>query len=501
MIHNDDFYELNNELKIVIYGVNEQSRRLAKLLLSMNYEIILFLDRRAEELKEVEGIHVQELSDFTVSKIEKKICIIIALNNAMQHDEIAADLFDKGINKIIFVPMEFKYYEKFACQLREAYNQILLGNIEEINEIPYYETLICDSSNSKDVKSVWSENEKYLTVKVMADIVYTSAKEELELIGRADFLPMADMPLMMLRQFQNMFEYFWGGAEFGNLQEYLSDYGVNSCNYTNSYTDEQIILQRAQLYELWNEHFSEGLEFFVLSAPLAKWNDNGYFNLTDGHHRLIFLLKKGLHYLPIRISRQDWDKWRNVKVIDSMDIEKDGVDLVTPIPNPYFQKRSFYNKTSIIESMLHIQKNLPRDLYKDKRVLCIDSMYGYYGFNLRRMGAENVLLYAQNSEKKRVMEQLSQLYGLQNIDVIEECVWTNLNHLSLVLLIGGAELISYKQDIIKKFRLKEIDAVLISLSEDEMGLIGDNIRINIVQVSKVFQGTQMFGIYLLNRDR
>ena len=145
-------------------------------------------------------------------------------------NQIVTTLYDKGINKIIFVPMKLKYYEKFACQLREIYNQIILGNIEGINEIPYYETLICDSSNSEEYKSVWSENEKNLTVKVMADIVYTSAKEELELIGRTDLLPMADIPLIMFKQYQNMFEYFWSGSESGDIREYLNDYGVNSCN-------------------------------------------------------------------------------------------------------------------------------------------------------------------------------------------------------------------------------------------------------------------------------
>lgn len=493
----NSYYSLNKESKIVIYGVNTQSRELVKLLLSKGFEILAFLDKRAGELIQVDGIPVHEMSRFSVSKEDNAICAIIALNNAMQHDKIAFDLFDKGLNKIIFAPMRIDFHKKYAGELREIYNQVLLGNIEQVKEIPYYEMLINDNENINT--NIYNETENYITVQVEADIVYTSTKEQFESMWDLKVLPVTDIPLVMLKQQHQILEYFWGGEFNISLTQYLNDLGVNSCNYTNAYTDEQIICQRAKLYELWNEHFCEGLDFFISSAPLAKWNNKGYFNLSDGHHRSVFLLKKGVYYLPIRICRHDWEKWKNAKIIESNNFRQCVAELSlhTPIPNPFFQKKSFYNKISIIESMLLIQKNLPGELYKNKTVLCIDNMYGYYGFNLRRMGAKNVILYAQDGDQKRMMEQLTQLYELSQINTVIESIWSEPEHPAVVLAIGGIEIQSLKHDIFKKYINGKIEALLIAFTERERELIDDDIEQQMIQISKVFEGSEILGIYLL----
>ena len=494
-----NYYNWNNNLKIIVYGVNSYSEQLVRQLRDLDFEVCAYIDRRAKELREINEIPVYDISeDFLDTNNEDK-CAIIMLMNAMQHDQIAYELFCKGIKRIIFVPMEMRCDGQYADQLRRVYNLILMGDFTEIGQIPYYEDMMLDSQEQWK-GTICEETQNFLTVNVIADIVYTNSREKID--GESEnLLYYADVPLIAYQPYDKMFEYFWGGKDDGELTEYLNDYGVNRCKYANSYTNDNIIIQREQLYEIWNEHFQEGLAFFISSAPLAKWNDRGFFNLCEGQHRSLFLLKKGIYYLPLRISRKDWEKWKHSQMANRIKGEGHFISEITPIQNPYFQKSSFYNKISVIESMLSLQRNLPRKLYFKKTVLSFDTLLGYYGFHFRRMGAKTVTIYAEDSNKKNAVELISRLYELNGIDICSNIDWENVNKFSFISIIGaGKELKKVKYEMLRFFMTSRIEAALISLTKTEMEAVDKDIKLYLTVISKVFLETEMANIYLFRRD-
>lgn len=481
------YWNWNKQIDIVLYGVNRYSQQLADTFCDNGYQVLAYLDRRADELVKVNGIDVYDMESFSYKG--KEICVIIMLQNAMQHDEIAQELFKKGVEKIVFVPMSFKYKGKYTGDIIKAYNNIIQGNFEEI-EIPYYKTLIQDS-NMRPREKFYTEDKNYVTILVSADILYTAIIEP---------EPYADVPLSAFKPYDQMFKYFLPDGA-GDIKEYLEKFGVNSCNYTNSFTNDRIILQREQLYEIWNEHFQEGIDFFVSSAPGARWNSSGYFNLMEGQHRSLFLLKKGIYYLPVQISKDDYEKWKNNDWLEKLNLDDKLVDIECPIQNPYFHNQSFYNKISVIESMLQIQQNLSASIYKNKKLLSMDSMYGYYGFHLRRMGGKSVTLLVKNDKERNIAESLLDLYRLHDVDIQSDSQTVEFNRFSFVLLIGSNDEISHhKYTLLNSFEKLEIEAVLFSLTDAEKESVDELVKERMIYVSKVFLKDRMTEIFLLRRN-
>ena len=479
------YWVWNRELKIFLYGVNRYSQELADTLRDSDFQVSAYIDRRAKELKNINGVDVYEMKS-VFSDISNKICVIIMLQNAMQHDEIAKELFDKGVEKIIFVPMLLNYNKVYANDLRRIYNRILLGDLEEI-EVPYYRMLVQDSELKLD-ETFYIESKNYITLSVSADILYTTIKE---------VNPYADIPLVAFKPYDQMFRYFLAEGA-GDVKEYLEKYGVNSCNYTHSFTDDDIILQREMLYEIWNEHFQEGIDFFVSSAPLARWNSKGYFNLMEGQHRTLFLIKKGIYYLPVQISREDYERWKNISIADEIKGDEKVINAKCPIHNPYFQKNSFYNKISVIDSMLQIQQNLPEVLYRDKEILNIDLIYGYYGFNFCRMGGRSVTLFAVDDNDRHIMKSFVELYRLKGINIQTGLPIHRLQQFHFISIIGYNEKFDYlKWYIINDFDNLKLEAVLLSLTHKEMTSMNESMKKRVVLVSKVYMEKVMSGIYLL----
>lgn len=442
------YYEWSRELKIILYGVNEYAVRLAGILRRDGFAIIAFIDRRADELKNVQDIPVYEMDDPYLRMKDQDRCVLIMLQNAMQHDEIAEKLSERGIEKIIYIPMRFGAHAKYAYELIEVYNAILIGNYQAIGKIPYYQYL-------KHIRQEQEEKQSgdYLTADVEADLIFTSQVEP---------APYADVPLVRFAPYTTLFEYLGANENLASVpKEYLERYGVKSCNYTNTYTDQDILRQRAELYELWNEHFQAGREFFRASAPLAQWNERGYFNLCEGQHRTLFLVTKGLRYVPVRLKREDYEKWKGSY--------KEQV------------------KISLIDSMLWMQKNLPDECYRDRTVLSMDDMQGFYGRHMYRLGGGKVIIVdadAAGSAADAGWEYDERLHS-------EE-----LREAGMVLLIGSSVRIAEAKEMLWQLWRQGLPTeALVGMTEQEYAMLDAEIRKRAVWISKVFWETEMLNIY------
>ena len=312
------------------------------------------------------------------------------------------------------------------------------------------------------------------------DMIYTNPIEYTK--GRRNLEIYADVPLISYLPYYNMFDYF-SGTEEGSIEEYLQDYGINSCNYNHTHTNESIIVQRAELYEIWNAHFQNGIQFFMSSAPLAKLNSKGYFNLLEGQHRSLFLVRKGIYQLPIRISQEDLSIFLGRKKRIEEILSK----------NLGFENKCLKFKYSIMESMLQIQRNLDKKYYQDVNIYCIDHFYGYYAFKFWQMGAGKVTAGVNDEEEKNLVNKINDIYENNKIEIelIEE---NRIKDFSFIFIICDDYKLKYR--ILKNAKERKNTTVLVDFSLTEIEDVKDIFEKHNI-ISKVFSGSTMKNIYLI----
>jgi FkbM family methyltransferase len=109
MMENEVFCDAD----ICIYGAGAMGRSLARKLQAINLPIKCFIDQRAAEHPEVDGLPC--VSPSTVNKSFGTI-ILGVFNREASHAEIAASLEERGIKKIIPVTQLKKYWPDFHLE-------------------------------------------------------------------------------------------------------------------------------------------------------------------------------------------------------------------------------------------------------------------------------------------------------------------------------------------------------------------------------------------------
>lgn len=413
----------SKDLQIILYGVNSYSEKLYESLTDAGYTVIAYFDRRCEELNGKCPVPVYGLEKHPFADLDKtNICIIIMLQNAVQHDGIATELLRQGFHKVLFAPMKSRLEQKAALTFRYQYNILLSGRFQMLREIPLLEGSILQSEIDA-VHAIIQDEKTFKIIWCPAELVYTNS-------ARLSEIPRyASIPLYSLVPYVHMFEYLQGyGADPG---QYLDEYGVNSCKYTNTLSDVAVVLQRSELLSIYKDALNKGMDFFISSAPPAEFSaESGVFNLLDGHHRCLFLVMQEFRYIPIRVSQSDYIKWayacKDTELKSYLD--KDGKRF--PILHPKYHKineaadRNDLLQLESIQKYLSGDRNAWRQLLKGNHVLDLSGTYGYYARNALRMWAESSAIYISEGEK--LAQEVNALEGFPNIPTFHD--WNEVAH-------------------------------------------------------------------------
>lgn len=384
-------YFFNNNNQIILYGVNQYSLKLSQVLKLHNYEIIAYFDMRYKELNLIDDTPVYGLNDNPFQNVSKEhIVLIIMLQNALQHDRIVKDAINQGFHKIIFLPMSSVFNKNLADKMRYNYNKLLAGQFDKIDKLPLVNIEMFEQKMS-DKDTVIKREGNQLIVWMPIELIYSNPKDKLN--NDSKLLRYADVPIAAYYPYMQLF-YFLKGKKV-NSEQYLDEYGKNSCHYKNNFTDADIIKQRSELYLVYKRELNEGMDFFKSSAPVARYNLRGYFNLLEGQHRCVFLIQEQFSYIPIRISITDYTIWKsknNAKIL--MDYLKlvNVNELIMPLENPYFKKINSRFQLIGSESLICLQEFLGSNMMKNCSVLEFTDFQGYYSRNAVRMNAESIHL-------------------------------------------------------------------------------------------------------------
>lgn len=385
-----NYFDFNKNDNILLYGINNYSEKQLKSLTEQSFKVIAFFDKRGVESGEYCNLPIYKIEDnpFIDIKDKDNFCIIIMLQNAIQHDDIVEAFCLQGFYKFIFVPMSKRLKRGIANNLRVNYNYMMEYQYKNMVNIPcIYKNSSVNEIDSNS--SVIADENNWKLVWLPIELIYTNPSHIIQ--NSKEILKYADIPLIAYFPYIELFKYLDGKSY--NVSQYLNEYGVNSCKYNNDFKDKDILIQRKKLFDIFQSEINMGMDFFISSAPPVEWNKKGFFNLMEGQHRSVFLLYKGLTYLPVRMNINDFDIWINSIVLNKLIqyIKKNKItQFITPLPHPAFKDFPSKCEKHGITILSKIQEYLGSNMLKGKSVIDISNYQSYFARNAMRMGAKSV---------------------------------------------------------------------------------------------------------------
>lgn len=389
-------YILNKNSNIIIYGSATMGSMLVDRLQKANINVKGFIDKRAYEIKELKGYKVWSIDDHGLKEIiDESTVIVIAVKNVFVHKEIVDSLIkNTSCRKYIYIPMGTTEQE---VKIKNVFNTLFYEDIQlpyEIEEVRNIRTNCFERADNR------KEIENKVVLLVPTGLIFTNNVSKEKTIW-------GDIPILGYFPHIRLFQFFANEAS-GDVKAYLEFCTEASKDMQILQSDawkNNILENRKNVYDQMLNEYELSNEFFYLNAPTAKWNENGYFNLTSGKHRAIFLLSRGCRYIPLRISFDDEKKWINSDKAETLfsKLERLGMSsIMYSIDNPYFYRYS----------------NSSGGLWNNvlSKVVCQLSEYLYGRYNIVAFEELKVLnLYSDNRYISRYLYKM----GAQVVDLID----------------------------------------------------------------------------------
>ena len=381
-------FQFNNEMKYVIYGAGGNGLHIKNMLLESGFLLLGILDKRAAEIKNIGDTPVYAVEQFAEKDREKdEKIIIICVKNVFEHVNIARKLMKLGYKNIIYKPFP-----------------ILQGNNDaEWNSINYaYETLLEHRrlAEIRDKEIACSRLDHLLVVKdellIEDDAENVLCYMPVELICNYDrkdtfcLLPMAAYyPLL------NICRYLLGTEYHYSWEEIKSDFFLYSADWVersgNEFSDglkKSMLSSRINVFHEMQKKADIDSSFFVRNAVEVKRKDSFRFYLsTSGRNRISFLIARGRRYIPVHMSKSDYESWLNKPKFDELKeyMENENIDrLFTVVPHPMMISCTAQTTDYLSLFCMPVVEKIYRELHWK----AAENKKGYYKINSKRYSEE-----------------------------------------------------------------------------------------------------------------
>lgn len=384
----------NQDSNIVMYGAAAIGNIMYDNLTGQGFRIKGFIDKRAYEISEFRGVPVWQIDDKRLSMAEREsMVIIVSVKNVFEHEQIVMKLLNCGYKKIIYksksVLNNCATDDRIA--LSDLYDAILAN--EHINNQQLFETESAIIHDYKD-SAIISDDGDYVITHLPMEFVYTNnyLKDESKW-GNVNILSF----------FTHLgFFRFLAGENGESYEDYINEYCIYTAPESVEITDGwkmNVVRNRAMIFEQMNLASELDADFFVRNAPEAVWNEKGYFNLTSGKHRACFFAAKDYKYMPVKISKADYDSFLNIKKADALNeyLQKSGCSvLALPVSHPYFYNYPCLSNEYYRKFISYFSGMIAREIYFPEKYLhwntvsvaeVSDSPYGLIN-HFSRMGSK-----------------------------------------------------------------------------------------------------------------
>lgn len=412
-------YKLLKNQKYVIYGAAFVGVQILTGLQNAGYRVDAFLDKRADELKEVEGIKVFEPKVYTCEKKEN-VVVIIAVTNTFEHPKVATYLRTLGYCKII-------------CKMNES-NDIVADNVKRISSV--YDKILQGSIDESVEIGEWVQNDEEGYFKDFALITkkddYVVAYIPIELCNTKKSNRSKENDTLILYSQADMIDLY---RFFDGQIDSSEDVIRHSKKYFLENTEEHSLFNKTEqgfhdfvisnydFYSKMSYLANMGMGYFIDNPINVQWNSKGYFNIDDNVSRVNFFIARGLRYIPAKMSSKDFAEWKNIAALEKCEkciIEMNCLPAYAPILHPNFMNYPTKRDTIGNPRLDRIMKYLHRKEYKlkDKKVIDIGSYYSFFAQALQRQGAKvtTIEVFESSYEAGRRINELlrcSQIRALQ----------------------------------------------------------------------------------------
>ncbi len=346
----NNIFQITKESSIMLYGALNIGVSLLKALKAADLNVQGFIDRRADEIEHVDGVPVWSPDDFPGTE---ETIIIITIKNVFEHVNIVNNLFSKGITNLIYYPYGYGKVESTEfIKIEMAFNSIInsryngvFPDLDKINPIPQTTHKIMPQYSFEKYVTEYDENSYIL--KIPVEFIFTEILDELNNKTKINILALPHV---------NLFSYF-SGVEKSSVDRYFEYNKHTMLTQGFEVTDKWLasnLASRLQVYSEMQRQFVLDPDFFIKNAQDAKWDEEGFFMINGGRHRLSFLISKGYNYLPLKINKSSLDKFQNKEAYMKLNsyLKKNEIEKVlSPVPHPYFYeypsgRPEYYNLTS-----------------------------------------------------------------------------------------------------------------------------------------------------------
>lgn len=296
-------FSLEKGDRIFIYGAGALGRRIFDTIKAF-YIVEGFIDRRASDITRIPGIKLFSPEEIPQIYRLNDCAVIVCVHNALWHFEICELLYSKGFDKIIFLAVDSKYDTVKATMMNKFYNDFM-SDMYCLENVPFYKELYVKKTN----KDILYNNNSYVTCLFPIELLFSSGwrieeKHNYKKIRPEHELYM-DKPIVAYRPYLELFNYLMYGT--GTPELFLNLF--RDINNSVIMTDTEFLASKWKLYQMLETEYLKGWDYLKYSPIYADWNDRGYVNILDGHHRAIFYYLKGLRMVPVRLTKTDYEKY------------------------------------------------------------------------------------------------------------------------------------------------------------------------------------------------
>lgn len=409
-------YQIDQNSQVILYGAATTGAIIYQCFTEHGYRVAAFIDKRADEVDSYYGLPVfsmQEAKEFFAGTPDA--VAVVAVKNVFEHEKIAKELWLAGCDRIIFRPYAVVNGEGESQDrmLNQAYDAILQGEFQcELHRIDGF-----DRAALKDQALICEDENGDVVANIPVCDVWTDDYEDKSIIW-------GDIPCLGLVPHIGLFRFF-KGEENEEYEEYIkfcrraaeeSGGIITSQKWENS-----VYKNRLDVFNHMQSAWEHNREFFVKNAVKAVYNEKGYFNIRSGKHRMVFLIVMGSQYVPLRISKSDYNKWsdekRAARIYELLDIYHKA-ELPCIPDSPFFydypcSTSDFYGR--LLNRLIGI---LYADEYHEKNAFCFmgekillyHTPLAFFAHVLKRIGFQVTIC----EEEEKMRELIDAVTGEEN---------------------------------------------------------------------------------------
>lgn len=331
---------LTRKTPIILYGASAVGKLFYRILTQNGYRVVSFIDKRYDEMSDIEGCPVLGID----GRSESEGCVvIIAIKNVFEHEKIAKELFKRGFENLIYRPkiiLEGGDSEQLRI-INKAYDDIeALKWIQDASvslDIGYGipKTKGFSGISLRDSAQIRSEGEQVIS---HIPVMHIFTAQQSVIPG----YPWAEKSIISLVPHTSLYHYLWDGGD-DNTEWYIDFCSYGARNNHVKITDrwkQNLIDNRLVVLSAMKKSMEQDFEFFYRNPPQGIWNPKQkYFNLNGGRHRAALFVYQNYYTMPLELNKSEYDEYLNLPVVKRIEdfMQREEMDtLEVPISHPCF---------------------------------------------------------------------------------------------------------------------------------------------------------------------